>query len=130
MRRGSFLIRFVDVVLILLFGFIIISDVDEDSMIILPESTETPPQPPDFEDLVFIGIDEQGRYLVENESMLITDRAELERYILMQKYRYGARLKIRIRSNYNTPVQYAIAAAQICDDHKITKAIDVKILTR
>ena len=129
MKRGGFLIRFVDVVLILLFGFIIISDIDEDSQIVLPKSTETPPLPPDFEELVFIGITNEGVYLLEEETIAVTSIPELERYLIQKKERYGEYLKVRIRSNYDTPVYYAIVAARICDNHAITKALDVQILT-
>ena len=108
MKRGGFLIRFVDVVLILLFGFIIISDIDEDSQIVLPKSTETPPLPPDFEELVFIGITNEGVYLLEEETIAVTSIPELERYLIQKKERYGEYLKVRIRSNYDTPVYYAL----------------------
>jgi len=129
MKRGGFLIRFVDVVLILLFGFIIISDIDEDSDIILPESSETPPSPPDFEEVVFVGVTNEGVYLLEEETVAVTSPAELERYLIGKKETFGDNLKVRIRSNYDSPVYYAIIAARICDDHNITKALDVKILS-
>jgi len=129
MKRGGFLIRFVDVVLILLFGFIIISDIDEDSQIILPQSTETPPVPPDFEEVVFIGITNDGVYLLEEETVAVTSAPELERYLIGKKERFGDHLKVRIRSNYDTPIYYATVAAKLCDDNGITKSLDVKILS-
>jgi biopolymer transport protein ExbD len=129
MKRGGYLIRFVDVVLILLFGFIIISDIEDNSEIILPKSTETPPIPPDFEELIYIGVTSEGIYLLEDETMEVTSREELEKYLVRKKDLYGDFLKVRIRSNYDTPVYYAFAAAQLCDGFGIKKALDVQIFS-
>jgi len=130
MNRTSSLIRFVDVVLILLFGFISISEVTRRSKIELPESRDTPLSFPDKEEIVFIGITPQGSYLVEDESMLISSPAQLRRYISELKRRYISRnlaLRIRIRANWNSPIRYTIQAAEICDQLGVPKGIDVRL---
>jgi hypothetical protein len=35
-------------------------------------------------------------------------------------------LRVRIRSNFNTPIKYTMAAADICDALDIPKGIDVR----
>ena len=55
MRAKGFILRFVDVVLILLFGFISISNL-QDTEVNLPESSETAPVAMDTEEVVFIGV--------------------------------------------------------------------------
>lgn len=130
MNTGGFLLRFVDVVLILLFGFIVISDLDEDTEIILPESYETEQITPGRERIIYISINAEGTYLNESENIQFDNLESLESYILSKKNEFGNNIKIRIRANYDTHVKHAIAVAQICDQLQVRKAIDVKILTR
>ncbi|MEX2640093.1 MAG: biopolymer transporter ExbD [Balneolales bacterium] len=130
MKSGGFLLRFVDVVLILLFGFIVISDLDEDTQIILPESHETEPMAPDLEQVIYISITAGGDYLNEAQNLQFETISNLESYIQAQKNSLGDNLKIRIRANYDTPVSHAIAVARICDRLEVKKAIDVKLLSR
>lgn len=130
MKSGGFLLRFVDVVLILLFGFIVISDLDEDTQIVLPESQETEQTGPDLEQVVYISITSEGDYLAEAENLQFASNDDLESYIQAKKNEFGENLKIRIRANHDTQVTYAIVAAQMCDRLQIQKAIDVRLLSR
>ncbi|MEX0780869.1 MAG: biopolymer transporter ExbD [Balneolales bacterium] len=130
MKSGGFLLRFVDVVLILLFGFIVISDLDEDTQIILPESEETESAQPDLEQVQFISITGTGEYLHEAENLQFENLDDLESYIQSLKNQLGETLKIRIRANHDSQVKHAIAVAQICDLLEVKKAIDVKLMTR
>lgn len=130
MKSGGFLLRFVDVVLILLFGFIVISDLDEETRIILPESHETERAAPDMEVVVFISITSEGEYLNEAENLQFENLESLESYIQSKQNQLGNNLKVRIRANHDAQVRYAIAAAKICDRLNVKKAIDVKLLSR
>ena len=127
MRRGSFLLRFVDVVLILLFGFIVISDLDEDSMILLPSSSEITLPMPGPEVILYIGITSDGDFIDERENIHLQNTDQLRRYIQNHKNRFGALAKVRIRAKYDTRAKYAIQVAEICDDLDISKAIDVRL---
>lgn len=128
MRRGSYLLRFVDVVLILLFGFIVISDIDEDSQIILPSSSETERFEAGAEVVLFIGITSEGEYIDERENIILENENQLRSYISNHKNKFGELAKVRIRANYDSQAQHAITAAQICDEIQIKKAIDVKLI--
>jgi len=130
MNKGGYLLRFVDVVLILLFGFIVISDLDEDSQIILPSSTETQIIDTDMEEVLYIGITSDGQFIDERQNRLIPDQMTLVDYIRRQKNRHGEMFKVRVRANFDTPARYAIQVAQICDDLEVKKAIDVRITSR
>lgn len=128
MGTGSTLIRLIDVVFILLFGFISISEISHKSKIVLPKSSETPPSNPDKEQVVFVGIEHDGAYLVEDESKLIADPEGLLRYLenrVDRANRDGKNFRVRIRSNWDTPIKYTMAAADICDHLHIPKGIDV-----
>lgn len=130
MKRGRFLLRFVDVVLILLFGFVVISDIDEDSQIILPSSSQTEMFKAGAEVILFIGITTDGKYIDERENILFPSEQQLAVYIAQHKSQYGNLAKVRIRANYDTQASYAIRLAQICDDIGINKALDVRLLGR
>ncbi|HEX9654838.1 MAG TPA: biopolymer transporter ExbD [bacterium] len=129
MGNSGSLIRLIDVVFILLFGFISISEINERSRIKLPESVETPPSNPDKEHVLFVAIDSAGLYLVENETQIISDAPTLYNYLktkTQESLSHNEELRVRIRSNFNTPIKYTMAAADICDNLNIPKGIDVR----
>lgn len=129
MGAGGTLIRLIDVVFILLFGFISISEISEKSKIELPKSAETPPSSPDKEKVFFLGIDPEGRYLVENETKVIPGPQDLYFYLREktdEASRAGEEIRVRIRSNWNTPIKFTMAAADICDNLNLQKGIDVR----
>ena len=129
MGYGATLIRLIDVVFILLFGFISISEVNQKSKIVLPESTETPASSPDREKVLFVGITADGRYLLEDETLAASSPKELFAYLqnkVADTIKLGPDLRVRIRSNWNTPIKYTMAAADICDQLNIQKGIDVR----
>jgi len=130
MNKGGYLLRFVDVVLILLFGFIVISDIDEDSQIILPSSYKAELMPPESDVVVFIGIDSSGGFFDERENLSITTTNSLRNYITRKRNESGDKLKVRIRANFDTEAKYVMQAAQICDDLGVKKAIDVRITSK
>jgi len=126
--QSGLIIRLIDVVMILLFGFIAISEVNKKSMIKLAKSVAVPSTYPDRETVVFIGILPDGRFLVKDETSIITNIATLRRYIQSEKNRLNRqkiRMRVRIRSNYNTPVKYSFSVVRICQDLKIPVGLDV-----
>jgi len=131
MGAKSTMIRLIDVVFILLFGFISISEISEKSQIDLPKSTETPRSNPDKEKVLFIGINSAGNYLVESESQSIPDVRGLYAYLQSKvddANQAGDALRVRIRSNWDTPIKFTMAAADICDNLNIPKGIDVRLV--
>jgi len=121
-------IRLIDVVLILLFGFISISEISSRSALDLPKSTQMAYAYPDKEDLLIIGITADGKFLVEDETEVMADFSALKYYIVT-KYEENLKNKIdtrvRIRSNWNTPIKYTLAVANVCDLLQIPKGVDV-----
>ena len=127
MRASGFVVRFVDVVLILLFGFITISNL-RDTEVVLPESTETDPVAMDVEEIVFVAVLADGSYLVEDETVRITSLMDARTFLLAELDRYGdAPVKVRIRSSHDAPVEYAFALAALCDQLGIPKALEVEV---
>lgn len=130
MSKGGFLLRFVDVVLILLFGFIVISDIDEDSQIVLPESTETEQSDAELFDVLYIGITSDGTFFDERENISFATSGDLRTYMQSHKQRFNENAKVRIRANYDTQASYTIEVASICDELGIKKSIDVRLISR
>ena len=127
MRKSGFIVRFVDVVLILLFGFISISSVRA-TEIELPESTETPPPLPESEEVMFVGIRPDGTYLVDEERQEIRGAGNLLRFVASEVQELGDRpLKVRIRASHDTPMRYLVDAARVCDELGLPKSIEVRI---
>lgn len=128
LSQGGIVIRLIDVVLILLFGFISISEISSKSLIHLPQSKEMVYSLPDKEDLLIIGITDEGKFLIEDESEMVSDFNALK-YFIVTKYNENLKnnieTRVRIRSNWNTPIKYTLAVANVCDMLKIPKGMDV-----
>ncbi len=127
MQKSGFVVRFVDVVLILLFGFISISSVRA-TEIDLPESTETPAPPPEIAEVVFVGIRPDGTYLVDEERVEIRSPRELLRFVAAELDRIGdVPVKVRIRASRATPMRFLVDAARVCDQLGVPKALEVQM---
>ncbi|MFK7848512.1 MAG: ExbD/TolR family protein [Rhodothermales bacterium] len=127
MSGSGFILRFVDVVLILLFGFISISNL-QDTEVNLPESTETEPVAMDTEEVVFIGVLSDGNYLIEDETVLVSSIDLLREHLVASKRALGdVPLKVRIRSSKDATAQDAFAVAAICDELGLSKALEVEL---
>lgn len=126
---SGIVIRLIDVVLILLFGFISISEVSQQTKVNLPRSTQVPLSNPDKEEILIIGINSDGIYLVDEEETEIDDLRILEAYIHTKQDAYliqGANIRVRIRSDRNAPAKYTMQLATLCDQLNIPKSIDVE----
>jgi biopolymer transport protein ExbD len=128
MRKGGYLLRFVDVVLILLFGFIAISDISEVSTIDLPQSTEMNPLTVSPDVVLYLSITSNGDIIDEEANILLATDQQVEQYILLHKQTYGDLAKVRIRANYDTKAVYAIKIAEICDALEVKKSIEVEVI--
>ena len=124
-QKSGFVVRFVDVVLILLFGFISISSVRA-TEIQLPESTETLSPPPEIEDVVFVAIRTDGTYLVDDERVEIRGARNLLAWVRAEVDTMGdIPVKVRIRASHDTPMRYLVDAARVCDELGVDKALEV-----
>ena len=131
-KGGGLLIRLIDVVLILLFGFISISQVEKRSKVNLPVSTETSVSKPDMQNLIEIAVYEyepnQYGYLVENETVLIRTENELKAYILKKKSKFKSKGRVKICSEAKAPIRYAMVIADFCENKDLDKSLVVKSL--
>ncbi len=129
MSKRSMMLRLIDVVLILLFGFISISEVSDKSEVVLPTSSMTPVTPPDREELLIVAIAENGDYLVEHEQKRLPSQRDLYAYLLRARNEAqsrGAAVRVRVRPHKSTPIKYTMAVAAICDNLRVPKGLDVR----
>ena len=129
MNGSTIILRLIDVVLILLFGFISISEISRQTKITLPKSENIQITNPDKESILLIAITDDGHYLVENEAKRVSDPKDLKIYIEYKQKEYESKksqMRVRIRSNFNTPVRYTVMLANLCDILNIPKSIDVE----
>ncbi len=127
MGKSGFVVRFVDVVLILLFGFISISSVRA-TEVELATSTETPSPPPELEEVLFVAIRSDGTYLVDEERREIRGARELLRWLGSELGTMGDEaVKVRIRASRDAPMRYLVDAARVCDELGLPKALEVEM---
>lgn len=128
MRRSGFVVRFVDVVLILLFGFISISSI-RSTEVELPRSTEAPTPPPELEDVVFVSIRSDGTYLVDDERLAVRGASALLGFLDREIASLGdVPVKVRIRASFDTPIRFLSEASRVCDRLGVAKAFEVQMV--
>jgi biopolymer transport protein ExbD len=127
--KSNVIIRLIDVVLNLLFGFISISEINRLSQIELPESSQLPLTNPDKEQILIIGITQTGQYLLEDETKIVDNTTDLRNFIFQRQQKLSTakiRIRVRIRSDREAPSLYTFQLANICDELNIVKSIDVE----
>ena len=133
MKKSSFLIRFIDIGLILLFGFVIISDLTIRSQIVLPGHDDHPEQTETDSMLLLVEIGEDHQFQVtEIETQLAYDEvdslSELEELLLFirnDKLEDGIEVAAVIHPDENATMQQLIDVLDICDRIGLPKNINV-----
>ncbi len=127
---AGMIVRMIDIVMILLFGFICTAELSSQSKIELPVTVELPPSNPDAEIVVYVAVTREGNYLWADEKQGTADPAVLEGFLAAKKSeltRSRYKMRVRIRANQDTPVRFVMQAAAICDRIDVLKTVDVRI---
>jgi len=131
MVKGGFIIRLIDVVFILLFGFISISEIGTQRSIDPPKSTELL-KPATQKNKIFIGITSNGQFIIElldgTTGVLkdVSQIKELLQKIALQNPPKKSAIKVQIVSNWDSPIKYTMQVADICDKLGLRKALLVR----
>jgi len=129
MTQGGMIVRLIDVVMILLFGFICSSQLSEQSQVTLPTTFELATSNPDTEIAEFVGILKDGSYLLNHEKVRTRDINHVMRILEEKKAeltRSGYKMRVRLRANFDTPIRYVMRAADLCDRLQILKSVEVR----
>jgi len=133
-KKSGIVVRLIDVVLILLFGFISISQIDDASMVDLPISSETKLATPDTENLIPISIyhrrGNQWIYLVENETKSLSNIDAVHLYLKNKQRFYKRDIRVKIYSEGMAPIKYTMQLTDLCEQLKLKKSLIVKLQSR
>ncbi|MEX0780868.1 MAG: biopolymer transporter ExbD [Balneolales bacterium] len=132
MKKNSFLIRFIDIGLILLFGFVIISDITIRSQIELPGHEDSASGETE-NILLFLEIQEANQYkITEVETQLtyeeINGLSELEGLLLAikeEKMADNFNISAVIHPQEDATMQQLVDVLDICDRIGISKNINI-----
>lgn len=127
MGQAGYLLRFVDIVLILLFGFICISSI-KPSTVQPPKSSEAPNKNVDPNQIVSVNIKDDGTILVEDGARSLGSTQQLRSFLREKRQTYGRdAMKARLRSSRTAPIIYLMQAAKVCKQLGIRKSMEVEI---
>ena len=133
-NKSGIIVRLIDVVLILLFGFISISQIEEVSRVHLPVSSETRLSTPDTENLISIAVFpyEKNRwgYLVENETKLLKTIEGVHLFLKDKKSFYKRDIRVKIYSEARAPIKYTMQVADLCEQMQLRKSLIVRLKER
>lgn len=128
MGKSNLMIRLIDIVFILLFGFIAVSQIGSSVAIEPPKSTEAEEIAPDDAHTIVIGVTRDGTYPVDAGNVVLSNIYELKRYLVEKAniaVSKGEQVGVRIRANWDSSVEHSLAAAKLCRDLGIPKGLDV-----
>ncbi len=132
-KRGTIL-RLIDVVFILLFGFLSISEINRRGIFQLPKKSEVETEEAVPTSIV-VEISKSGDFICGNEKLVLdgndpNERIELLRGYIQQEYNERADKEgvfVEIRSDRNAAIQYAVNVKDVCDNLGIVSTIGVII---
>ncbi len=130
MGNGAMIMRYIDICLNLLFGFICFSELSQPGKIELPTTVELKPGHPDAEMVVFVGVQNNGVYLLDGEKIRTPEIAVVAQYLLNKKNELTQnkyKMRVRVRANYDTPTRYVMHAVNICDQLEVARSVVVRI---
>lgn len=128
MSKGGIIIRLIDIVLILLFGFLIVSEVNRKSPVKLPHSDVKVKREIDDEELLIIGIRADKSLYLEGEDRVLPNLTVLYNLILVRNESFAAinrKFRVRIRSEWNLPIKYTMQIANFCRKNEIPVGMDI-----
>jgi len=133
MSKGGVIVRLIDIVLLLLFGFLAISQIEKKSPISLPESIVKVKSKPEEDELFILGLKRNKKkidFYVEGEDVHLPTLKSVENKILSRKKtletEFNRKLKVRIRSNWNLPIKYTMKIVKFCQRKGIKVGLDVE----
>ncbi len=127
MNRSGIIIRLIDVAMIILFGFIAISDIKVTAQIKLPadDKEQLQTEPDDEPVVLFVRIEVTEGFVVEQDDEILRatkDAGELETLLtnMLDRYRLaGRKLVVLIEPNEDSMIQYTVDMLDICERNSI-----------
>lgn len=132
MTKGGIIIRLIDVAMIILFGFIAISDIKVRAQVKLPsqQDEQIREEPKEDPALVFVRVDLQRGYVVEKDEQVLavtTETAELERALLdvaAKQQVTSRKMVVLIEPDEDSMIQQTVNVLDICERNSIPMNIN------
>ena len=125
MNKGGFIIRLIDITLIILFGFISISDLKVQGLIKLPQLVEGEDSQQQIIPLVIkIAGAQQFEYIENRQARPASSLAELEIFMEETVDRHQqerGNILVFIKPDIDTPVQLTVDVIDLCRKFNLTK---------
>ena len=118
------MLRLIDIVLILLFGFISISHVDRAWEVDLPQASFVPELPPDFEDWVVVAVAGEG-FVCGAERVRLPD-ADALRLWLEREAAAGAN-HVRLRVDRDRESRSVAIVSGVCEALRLDLALEIRL---
>jgi biopolymer transport protein ExbD len=132
-KRGTIL-RLIDVVFILLFGFLSISEINRRGIFQLPKKSEVETEDP-VPTSIIVEISHDGDFICGAEKLMLDEENPDDRSELLKGYiqgEYNRRedkegVLVEIRSDRKAAIQYAVDVKDVCDNLGVVSTIGVII---
>lgn len=132
-KRGTIL-RLIDVVFILLFGFLSISEINRRGIFQLPKKSEVETDAP-VPTSIIVEISQDGDFICGSERLVLDEADPDRRLELLEGYiqtEYNRRegmegVLVEIRSDRKAAIQHAIDVKDVCDNLGVISTIGVVI---
>lgn len=134
MRPSGFIIRFIDIGLLLLIGFLMISDLSVDTQIRLPGGESSDAQPDQQETMVSLEIQADNSFRVRSDDglfqeVLAVDVAELEQVmkeIELVIRQSGQNPVVLIKPSGESAMQTTVHVMDLCDELGLPKNLSME----
>ncbi|MDZ7344516.1 MAG: biopolymer transporter ExbD [candidate division KSB1 bacterium] len=129
MTRGSMIIRFIDIALTVLFGFIAVSEIEHKTQIKLPHNVAAATVPTHVNTISILVLDGPRYTLLDGPQMVISDSDlyRVEQALLAVRQKYLERhqdVLVLIQPDPNSPIQLTVNVLDICERNHIVKNIN------
>lgn len=125
---GNLMIRMIDIVFILLFGFVAVSQISQAEATEPPKSEEASMDAPEGTHVLIIGVQNENHFSLEGGTKVFDDLHKLRSFVEQANAELVGReqaLRVRIRAGWNAPIESCMRVAKLCRDLGIAKGIDV-----
>ncbi|MFQ5709395.1 MAG: ExbD/TolR family protein [bacterium] len=129
MTKGGIIIRLIDVAMIILFGFIVISDIKVRAQIKLPSDEQQSETKITEQKLILVQVGLEGDYVIKENEDVVAETSDL--HVLEEKlaklfhdYRSaGTDMIVLIEPDQDSIIQRTIDVLDICERNQIPKNI-------
>ncbi len=120
-------VRLIDIVLIVLFGFISISTLDSQRKIPLPKSEEVKISLPDTLLVVNLTLGNDDDIYIDTETISVT-LSDAKLYLQDQMDRLGDKVKVKIRAPRYCPFGSVRKVVYMCDELEVPRSVMVEVV--